>query len=362
MKLTQTLMMGAAFAVAATSAAQAQNLRGAPGASQAHPSTYMYEKFATYLEEESGGSMSMTLIGPEVVSLTQVPDALQSELINIGNLLPLFFPSDFERTNVAGDMALIGRVSHAMALAMTEFVVNCEPCQQEFSDNGMVFLGAGASDPYVLITTTPVRTAEDLQGLRLRSGGAPFSRWAEHFGATPVNMAVGDQFEGMNQGTIDGSMASIVDMLSFRLVDVARYTTSVPLGTYHVTSNFTVNQSTWSGMSEEDRTTFVRAANRANPTLTDRWGFQLPEAARNAVADAGIEVITPDDSLLEASNAFADSDAEARIAADPLAADFAEMVEKWTAIVEELGDDPEALAARAMDEIWANVDLSSYGL
>lgn len=362
MKLSRSLMIGAALAMCTTTAAMSQNLRGAGGASQAHPSTYMYERFATYLEEESGGSMSLSLIGPEVVTLTQVPDALQSELINIGNLLPLFFASDFPRTNVAGDMALIGRLSHAMALAMTEFVVNCEPCQEEFSNKGMVFLGAGASDPYVLITTTPVRTAEDLQGLRLRSGGAPFSRWAENFGATPVNMPVGEQFEGLNQGTIDGTMSSIVDMLSFRLVDVARYVTDVPLGTYHVTSNFTVNQSTWGGMSEDDRATLLRAANRANPTLTDRWGFQLPEAARNAVAEAGIEVITPDEALLEASNAFAASDAESRISADDLAGDFAAMVEKWTTIVEELGDDPVALSERAMEEIWANVDLSTYGI
>ena len=362
MKLTYTFMLGAAAALCTTTAASALDLRGAGGASPAHPSTYMYEQFATFLEEESEGSINLSLVGSEVVSLTQVPDALSSELINVGNLLPLFFPANFERTNVAGDMALIGRLSHAMALAMTEFVVNCEPCQEEFAEQGMVFLGAGASDPYVLITTTPVRSAEDLQGLRLRSGGAPFSRWAENFGATPVSIAVGEQFEALNQGTIDGTMTSLVDMLSFRLVDVADYVTEIPLGTYHVTSNFTFNQSTWAGMSEDDRATVLRAANRANPTLTDRWGFQLPDAAREAVAEAGIEVITPDEGLLEASNAFAQSDSDSRTSADELAADFATLVEKWTEIVEELGDDLEAMSERAMEEIWSNVDLASYGL
>lgn len=362
MKLSKSLMLGAVAAMCISSTATAQDLRGAGGASPAHPSTYMYDRFAEYLEEESGGTMTLTKVGPEVVSLLQVPDALQSELIAVGNLLPLFFPADFARTNVAGDMALMGRNSHAMALAMTEFAVNCEPCQAEFANKGMVFLGAGASDVYLLITTSPVRTADDLQGLRLRSGGAPFSRWAEHFGATPVSIAVGDQFEGMNQGTIDGTMASIVDMLSFRLVDVARYVTEVPLGTYHVTSNFTFSQSAWAGLSDDERATVVRAANRANPTLTDRWGFQLPEAARNAVAEAGIEVITPDESLLEAANAFAAADTESRVSADPLAGDFAALVEKWTAIVEEIGDDPAALSERAYEEIWSNVDLTSYGL
>jgi TRAP-type transport system periplasmic protein len=362
MTLSRTLILGAALAISTATVATAQNLRGAGGASPNHPSTYMYERFASYLEEESGGSMSLTLVGSEVVSLLQVPDALQSELISVGNVLPLFFAADFQRTNVAGDMALMGRDSHAMALAMTEFVVNCEPCQQEFSNKGMVFLGAGASDVYVLITTSPVRTAADLQGLRLRSGGAPFARWAENFGATPVSIAVGEQFEGMNQGTIDGSMASIVDMLSFRLVDVAKYVTEVPLGTYHVTSNFSFGKPAWASLSEEQRATVVRAANRANPTLTDRWGFQLPEAARNAVGGSSIEVITPDADLLEASSSFAMEDAAARIAADPLAADFAALVEKWSGIVAELGNDPDVLSARAFEEIWANVDLSTYGL
>lgn len=363
MPISRKLVIGLATAIALSAgSAGAQELRVAPAGPQPHPAYYMYERFAEFLEEESGGSMSANILGTEVVALPQIKDALQSDLIAIGNALPLYFAADFPRTGVAGDLALMGRSPHAMAFAMTEFGVNCAECQEEFRRFGGVFLGAGASDIYAILTTRPVRSLDDLQGLRLRSGGAPFSRWAENFGATPVNMPVGETFEAMNQGTIDGTIASIVDMLSFRLVDVATHVTAIPLGTYHVTSNFTVATSTWAGMSVEDRAVLLAAANRGNPHLTDRWGFQLPEIARNAVAAAGIEVIEPDAALLEASDAFIVSDVAARTSADQLAADFAALVEKWTAIVDELGDDPEALAARAMDEIWANVDLSTYGL
>lgn len=358
---TRTALIGLLTALALGGGAMAQDLRIAPAAPQPHPSYYMYEKFAEFLSQETGGAMTGTILGPEVVALPQVKDAIQSDLINIGNALPLYFAADFPRTGVAGDMALMGRSPHAMAFAMTEFGVTCAECQAEFKTFGGVYLGAGASDVYVLLTTKPVRTADDLKGLRLRSGGAPFSRWAEHFGATPVNLPVGETFEAMSQGTIDGTMASIVDMLSFRLVDVAKYVTDIPLGTYHVTSNFTVGNSTWSGMSVEDRTKLVAAANRGNPQLTDRWGFQLPAAARAAVAEAGIEVITPDPALVAASEAFVQEDTAARIAADPLAGQFAELVAKWTAIVNEVGEDPEALAARANTEIWSKVDLATYG-
>lgn len=357
----RTGLLGLAAALAIGGSATAQELRISPAAPQPHPSYYMYEKFAAFLAEESGGAITGTILGPEVVALPQVKDAIQSELINVGNALPLYFAADFPRTGVAGDLALLGRSPHAMAMAMTEFGMICGECQAEFKTFGGVFLGSGASDVYVLITTKPVRTADDLRGLRLRSGGAPFSRWAEHFGATPVNMPVGETFEAMSQGTIDGSMASMVDMLSFRLVDVATHVTMIPLGTYHVTSNFTVGNATWAGMSAEAKAQVVAAANRGNPQLTDRWAFQLPEAALAAVTEKGIEIIEPDAAFLEASDAFARADSDARIAADPLAKEYADLVDKWTAIVDEVGGDPEALAARAKTEIFDKIDLASYG-
>ncbi len=250
-----------------------------------------------------------------------------------------------------------------MGLAMTEFVVKCAPCQAEFKDLGLVFLGAGSSDVYALLTTKPVRTADDLKGLRLRSGGAPYSRWAEHFGAQPVNLGVGDTFESMSQGTIDGTMASIVDLLSFRLIDVAKYVTMIPIGTYHVTSNFTVSSDSWASLSDEEKKMVGAAAARANLDLTDRWAYQLPAAAKGAISKTDIEVIEPDASFAEASANFAKEDEAARVAANGDAAkQFADLVAKWTDIVAEVGEDPEKLAEKAKSEIWDNVDLTTYGM
>lgn len=341
---------------------QAQNLLLAPAAPPVHPAYYMYEKFAAFLEEETGGAMTGTILGPEVVALPQMKDALQTGLANVGNALPLYFAADFPQTGVAGDLALLGRNPYAMGLAMTEFGVTCGVCQDEFKTFGAVFLGSGSSNVYALITTKPVRSLDDLKGMRLRSGGAPYSRWAENFGATPVNLPVGDTFEAMSQGTIDGTMASIVDMLSYRLVDIAKYVTEVPLGTYHVTSNYTTANDIWAGMSVEQRTQFVRAANRGNLAFTDRWGYQLPAEAMAAVGATDIEMIAPGDDFLAASDAFAAQDAATKAAENELSAQFAALVEKWDGIVNEVGEDPEALAARAWDEIWSKVDFSTYGL
>jgi TRAP-type C4-dicarboxylate transport system substrate-binding protein len=371
-RLLAATALAASIAMTALTA-EARELRVAPAAPPAHPANgVMYTNFLKYLPEESGGRLTGLMIGPEVVSLLQVKDALQSQVIEVGNLLPLYFPADLPMMSVTGQLSLIGTNSQAMAAAVTEFIVNCVPCQDEMKKQKLVYLGSGASDVYEFLTTKPVRTADDLQGLRLRSGGAPWARLAENFGAVPVQMSVFDQFEAISQGAIDGTMASIADMLSFRLVEVVKYVTYAPLGLYHSTSDFTVSQVTWDSLPAEDRAAMARAANRANVDFTHRWGSEMPTDAEKAAKDAGVELIEADASLVGAIQEFVKADIttageysqkEFGIADAPEQIQtFLGLVDKWTAIAEEVGEDPAAMSARIYDEVWSKVDYDSYGL
>lgn len=363
------------LALAATMAvttANARDIRAAPAAPPAHPANgTMYVNFAKYLEEESGGALTATILGPEVVNLTQMKDALQSQVAEVGNLLPLYFPADLPMMSVTGQLSLTSKSPHAMGAAMTEFIVNCEPCQDEMKALGFVYLGSGASDLYEFITTKPVKTAADLEGLRLRSGGAPWARLAENFNAVPVQMSVFDQFEAISSGTIDGTMASVGDLLAFRLVEVAKHITKVPMGGYISTSNFTVSNAAWNSLSKDDRDAMVRAANRANADFTNRWGYEIPSIAEKAAADAGIEFIEADPALVSAMEAFIEADIETagtysqeQFGIDDAPAqieEFLGLVAKWEAIAAEVNDDPAAMTQRVYDEVWSKVDTSTYG-
>jgi len=371
MRLLTTTAIMAALAFAAT--ADARELRGAPGAPPAHPAhSHIYQTLVDRLPAESDGAITMTILGPEVVNLGQVRDALTSGLIDVGNLLPLYYPAELPNMTLAGELALSSQNPHAMAAAITEYTVNCESCLQEMADLGVVYTGSGSSDLYVLLTTSPVRTAEDLQGLRLRSGGAPFSRWAENFGAVPAAISVNDVFEAMSQGTVEGSMASIGDLLSFRLVDIVTHVTAVPLGSFFSTVNAAFRAETWEDMSAEEREQVMRAVNLANARFTWRWGYDFPDVARAAAEEAGIEFVEADEAFVEAAQEFAagDRDTAARLSAERFGlddaadrvAEFMELVEKWTAINEDVGDEPEAMAEVMWEEIWSQVDFATYGV
>lgn len=367
------LLAVVSVAALAAGTADARELRLASGAPPAHPATDpLYNSFMELLPEETGGALTGLMIGPEVVGIGKVKEALQSQLAEVGNLLPLFAAADLPNTVLTADLAFLATTPHAMGAAMTEYVVTCAECQAEFKTMGGVFVGAGSSDIYVLLTTKPVNSLADLKGLRLRSGGAPYARWAESVGAVPAQVPVSETFESLQQGALDGTMASISDLISYRLIDVAKYVVELPLGTYHTTSNFTVANSAWSELTPEERAGFARAANRSSALFTESWGYTRPENVRKQAAEAGLEFITASQDMLDATNEFRFSDvatavtvAEGQLgvtgAADKIAR-FQALVEKWTAITDAANGDVDAIAAAVQTEVWDKVDYTTYGL
>lgn len=351
----------------------AQELRLAPGAPPTHPAhTPLYSTLVEELPKETDGALSGQILGPEVASVGNMKGALQSGVVQVGNLLPLYFPGDLPNAALMGDLAFLGRDPQVMGAAMTEYVVTCEDCQAEFKKLGAVFAGAGSSDVYVLLTTKPVRTLDDLKGMRLRSGGSPFARWAEYVGASPVNVPVGDTFETMSQGVIDGTMGSAADLTSYRLIDLAKYVIDLPLGTYHATVNFAVNSDAWTAMSPQQRQGFLRAANKANIAFTQTWGYERSKVAREEAEKAGLEFIEPEQAVFDLTDSFVEEDLKAVVGiaesqygvadAEAKIDRFRELVDKWTKIVDEVGHDPEAIAAATQKEVWDKVDSGSYGM
>ena len=286
-KLVSALLAASALALAAVNMADARELRAAPAAPPPHPANgVMYVNFAKYLPEESDGRLTATILGPEVVGLTQMKDALQSQIAEVGNLLPLYFPADLPMMSVTGQLSLTGTNSQAMGAALTEFVVNCEPCQQEMKDLGFIYLGSGASDVYEFLTVEPVRTAEDLKGLRLRSGGAPWARFAEHFGATPVQMPAGEIYNSLQTGLIDGVVTGTSAVGDFKLDEVANsYTFGAPLG--RISFYLVMNKAKYDSLSDEFQQAIDDNSGRMlSKSAEDGWNARA-EQVKQSLIDAG---------------------------------------------------------------------------
>lgn len=371
--LFKTLALAAAVgSLTLATQVQARDLRMAPGVPPAHPAhTPLFTDFVDLLETESEGRLGGQILGTEIASIGNMRNAMRSGLVEAGLFLPAYFPADLPEINLVGDMALLGTNSYAMGAAMTEYIATCEACQEELKQLGIVYTSSHSTDTYQLLSTQPVRTPEDLQGLRLRVGGPQYSRWAETLSATPASIPVGEQFESLSQGVIDGTVASIADIISFRLEDAVDHVTMLDLGTFHSTISHAVGQSVWQSLSPEDREAVVRASTLASARAIERWAYEMTDEALAVAREHDIEILEPSDELVEASRAFGEQDleyaaqqAEERHGVEEARAKldrFIELVDKWNGIVEEVGEDPDAVAEAVNREVWDQVDFSTYG-
>jgi TRAP-type C4-dicarboxylate transport system substrate-binding protein len=99
----------------------------------------------------------------------------------------------------------------------------------------------------VYITTDPVRDLDDFAGKQIRTN-AVNAPSLEAYGGTPVTLAVGEVYEALRTGVIDGYCGITVSTIEFKMQEIAKYATMYPI----LNSAFMVlmNQDAWDSLSE----------------------------------------------------------------------------------------------------------------
>ncbi|MCL7942944.1 TRAP transporter substrate-binding protein [Marinobacter sp. ATCH36] len=102
--------------------------------------------------------------------------------------------------------------------------------QQEYADTKLLAIWTG--DIAIIATRDkPVRTLEDLKGMRIRTPSKLSGNVLEALGASPVSMPVTEVYTSLERGIVDGVQIPLSAVKSFDLTEVANYfTTGAPLG------------------------------------------------------------------------------------------------------------------------------------
>ncbi len=77
----------------------------------------------------------------------------------------------------------------------------------------------------------PIKTLEDMKGMKIRTPSAAQTAQLEALGATPIDMPAPAIYNNLDRGVIDATMIPMSAGLDFKLIEVARYfTIDAPLG------------------------------------------------------------------------------------------------------------------------------------
>ncbi len=139
-----------------------------------------------------------------------------------------------------------------------------------------------ASSPYFLITTKKqVKTIEDIKGLKIRVVGGPPTEQMKALGAIPTLIPMPDTYLAMDKGVIDGMGAPWEAIHGFRLYEIAKYYTLVPLSAVYF--SMSVNKQKWDSLPKDIQEAITSVSGLEAAKF---WGRNWFDTAREGVLEA----------------------------------------------------------------------------
>jgi TRAP-type C4-dicarboxylate transport system substrate-binding protein len=103
--------------------------------------------------------------------------------------------------------------------------------------------------PYAIHTKDPVKSMDDIKGLKLRAGGPVASAAIKALGGVPVGMPIPGVAENISKGVLDGTGSEWNVMYSFKIIEVAKNHYMQRLGT--VPLSVLMNKTSFEGLTPE---------------------------------------------------------------------------------------------------------------
>ena len=137
-----------------------------------------------------------------------------------------------------------------------------DPLKDGFKEaTGVTVLGAWSAGARQFTADVPIRTPDDLQGLRMRFPPSPqFLMNAAAMGANPVEVAFEELYLALQQGTVDGQENPITNIAANNLFEVQDV---ISLSSHQLNSNLVVIGPVWDELSAEQQAALSAAVDKA---------------------------------------------------------------------------------------------------
>jgi len=164
----------------------------------------------------------------------------------------------------------------------------------EYENMGVYLAHCDATTAYDIIAKFPLRTPEDLKGLKVRSTGGLMAEIVRELGGVPVVIAASETYTAFQRGIIDVVALGGPDMAAYRLYETGTH--YLRIGLTHTVLQYCFNPRTFDGLPPDLQTTLYNVYRlRGQIAHQNYYGGAALETAINTLSDAGVEILEPTD-------------------------------------------------------------------
>jgi TRAP-type C4-dicarboxylate transport system substrate-binding protein len=245
-------------------------------------------KWANDLERESGGRITVKRFpGAQMGPVQQHYDFVRTGQADVAWFLHGATPGRFPLTEIVQVPYLVGSAEIGTK------VLNDPELRSKYIDaehRGVKVLLLLTHQPGNVHTTKkPIRTIEDMKGLRLRFASPTIRDFIAALGGTPVGVVPTEQVEQLQKGTIDGVFIDYGGAgIAFKMGGILKYSTEM----YSYVSSFGVamNPDFWNTLPPDLQALVTKSMTGVEKEVGEAWDA-LDVPGKKALIDGGAEAI-----------------------------------------------------------------------
>jgi TRAP-type C4-dicarboxylate transport system substrate-binding protein len=183
------------------------------------------KNYAAAIEKDSGGRIKAEVYpASQLGAIPRQTEGVQFGAIQCQVVPPEFLVGVDERFEVMAAPGLVQSMAQGQKLAADPEVLKL--MLSLGADKGLHGVALFMVNPAAIAAKTPIRSLADFKGKKIRIFASKFQSEAfDRLGATPVAMSLGDVLPALQQGAIDGAVASTAVFTAFHYQDAAKFAT-----------------------------------------------------------------------------------------------------------------------------------------
>ena len=229
-----------------------------------------FETWAKEVEKKSNGNIKINFYaGATLTPGAQTYDSVVRGVVDLGSSSLAYTRGRFPMIELL-DLPLGVKTAKLATRLSNEYYKKY--ATKEFSDSKIMFFSSHG--PGLLFTRKPVKSLEDLKGMKVKCAAGATVDMLSALGAAPVPMSMGDTYDALQRGMLDGMLGPYAVLSTYKLGEVVKYSPENYSTAYFNTFFVAMNKDKWNALSKDLQKTIEEINEQWVDKAGDPWDVE----------------------------------------------------------------------------------------
>src|SRR6266705_2205530 len=288
-------LAGSVLAAAQPAVAQTTLTMSSWVSPQHHLTSVVLQGWATEAEKATNGRVKFQMLPKHPSAPPGTFDAVRDGLVDLSYVTASYTPARHILPLIAelpgaGDTALVNSVAYSR--------IHWKYFDKVGEYKGVKLLAVFTHGPGQMFTKRPIASINDVQGLKIRTGGGVAEAVAKALGASAFVKPAPESYELLKGGVADGVFFPLESITSFKLETVLEQATLFPGGMYSSAFGFFMNEDKWNKLPKHDQEAIEKISGEWIARHAGRSWDEADKKGMEALKKSGVKIVNADAALV----------------------------------------------------------------